>query len=113
MFQLTEKEFKILRSQFVTSSWGGRRYLPYAFTEQGVTMLSSVQHSERAIEVNLAIMSAFVQLRKLSYNYAELRNKIETIEKKYDKQFRIIFEVIRKLIEPPQKTDSEYGFRKE
>jgi len=112
MFQLSEKEFQILRSQIVTSSWGGRRYPPYAFTEQGVAMLSSVLQSKRAVYVNIAIMRTFVQLRKLSYNYAELLQKIEAIEKKYDKQFKIVFDVIRKLIEPPSKTKEEFGFRK-
>jgi hypothetical protein len=112
MFQLSENEFQILRSQIVTSSWGGRRYAPYAFTEQGVAMLSSVLQSERAVYVNIAIMRTFVQLRKLSYNYAELLQKIEEIEQKYDKQFRVIFDVIRQLIEPPSKTKEGFGFRK-
>ena len=91
MFQLSEQEFKILRSQYVISSWGGRRYTPYAFSEQGIAMLSSVLKSDQAINVNISIMRAFVQLRKLSYNYSDLQNKINAIEKKYDQQFGIIF----------------------
>jgi hypothetical protein len=112
MFQLSEEEFQILRSQIVTSSWGGRRYLPYAFTEQGVAMLSSVLQNERAVNVNIAIMRTFVQLRKLSYNYADLLNKIEVIEGKYDKQFRVVFEAIRQLIETPKKSKGKFGFHK-
>ena len=84
MFQLSEVEFKILRSQNVISSWGGRRYPPYAFTEQGVAMLSSVLRSEQAINVNIAVMRAFVQLRRLSYNYSDLLKKVNAMEKKYD-----------------------------
>lgn len=111
MFQLSNNEFENLRSQIVTSNRGGRRYLPYAFTEQGVAMLSSILKSDRAVHVNIAIMRTFVQLRKLTYNYAELRHKIESIERKYDKQFRIVFDIIKKLIEPPQKLKNEFGFR--
>ena len=84
MFQLSNNEFENLRSQIVTSNRGGRRYLPYAFTEQGVAMLSSILKSDRAVHVNIAIMRTFVQLRRLSYNYADLLNKIEAIERKYD-----------------------------
>jgi hypothetical protein len=111
MFQLSENEFESLRSQIVTSNRGGRRYLPYAFTEQGVAMLSTVLKSDRAIHVNIAIMRTFVQLRKLTFNDAELRNKIESVERKYDKQFRIVFDIIRKLIEPLEKSTGEFGFR--
>jgi len=111
MFQLSNDEFEILRSQFVTSNRGGRRYLPYAFTEQGVAMLSTVLKTDRAIQVNIAIMRTFVQLRKLSYNYSELRNKIDKMERKYDNQFKIIFDIIKKLIEPPKKSKGNFGFR--
>ena len=103
MFQVTKEEFKILRSQFVTSSWGGRRYLPYAFTEQGVAMLSSVLNSERAILANIQIMRAFVTLRRVSLTQDDLRRKIDLLEKKYDSQFRIIFTAIRSLLEPSAK----------
>ena len=113
MFQLSEKEFKFLRSQNVISSWGGRRYPPYAFTEQGIAMLSSVLKSDQAINVNISIMRAFVQLRKLSYNYSDLLNKVNAIEKKYDQQFGVIFQAIRKLIEtPPKRFKDKIGFRK-
>jgi hypothetical protein len=112
MFGLSSDEFKMLRSQIVTSNRGGRRYPPYVFTEQGIAMLSSVLQSERAIVVNIAIMRTFVQLRKLSFSYFELVSKIEQIERKYDRQFKVIFDVIRKLIEPPSKPKSEFGFRK-
>ena len=86
--------------------------MPYAFTEQGVAMLSSVLQSERAVYVNIAIMRTFVQLRKLSFNCTELLTNIDTIEKKYDKQFRIVFDVIRQLIESPKKANNDFGFRK-
>ena len=92
MFQLTEIEFQNLKSQIVTSSWGGmRRARPYAFTEQGVAMLSSVLNSERAIRVNIEIMRAFVALRKMLSSHIDLERKIADLEKKYDKQFRIVF----------------------
>jgi hypothetical protein len=102
MFQLTNQEFTILRSQFVTSSqWGGRRYAPYAFTEQGVAMLSSVLSSDRAIEVNIAIMRTFVKLREMIASHKELASKLEEMEKKYDAQFRTVFAAIRELMAPP------------
>ena len=94
-----------LRSQFVTSSsregWGGRRYLPYAFTEQGVAMLSSVLRSPRAIAVNIEIMRAFVRLRQLIASHADLARKLNALEKKYDSQFKIVFDAIRNLMTPP------------
>jgi hypothetical protein len=80
MFVLTRQELNNLRSQIVTSSWGGIRYLPFAFTEQGVAMLSSVLKSEKAIEVNIAIMRTFVQLRKIAYLHKEIFNRIENLE---------------------------------
>ena len=100
-FRLTRIEVVNLRSQIVTSSWGGTRYPPYVFTEQGVAMLSSVLNSERAIMVNIQIMRAFVNLRKAAIHYVALRRKIEEMEKKYDTQFGIVFEAIKKLLEPP------------
>ncbi|MDP8202316.1 MAG: ORF6N domain-containing protein [Candidatus Tenebribacter burtonii] len=111
MYQLTNKEFTILKSQFATSSWGGRRYPPYAFTEQGIAMLSSVLHSKRAINVNIAIMRAFVKLRKLLLTNKELNSKLQEIESKYDKQFRIVFEVLQQLVETPDKPRKEIGFK--
>lgn len=99
MFQLDKKEFDNLRFHFDTSSrWGGRRYLPSVFSEQGVAMLSSVLNSEGAVKVNIEIMRAFVRLRQLlSYN-ADLARKLEALEKKYDAQFRIVFDAIRELM---------------
>jgi len=105
MFRLTAKEMKILRSQIVTSSWGGRRTLPYAFTEQGVAMLSSVLNSERAVQVNIAIMRAFVKLREILTTHRELAEKIAELESKYrqhDDKIQDVFEAIRELLEPPQ-----------
>jgi hypothetical protein len=110
MFQLTREEFKILKSQFATSSWGGTRKLPYAFTEQGVAMLSSVLNSERAILVNIQIMRAFTKLRKMLLAHADLKRKIETMERKYDKQFKIVFEAIKQLLTPPEKPKRRIGF---
>ena len=98
MFQLTSSEWSNLKSQSVTSSHGGRRSLPYAFTEQGVAMLSSVLNSERAIEVNIAIMRTFVQLRELMIENKMLAQKIEHLERKYDGQFREVFYVIGKIL---------------
>jgi hypothetical protein len=105
MFQLNAEETDSLRSQFVTSNLGrgGRRYLPYAFTEQGVAMLSSVLKSPRAVQVNIAIMRAFVRLRQLLATHRDLAEKLAEMEKKYDKQFKIVFEIIRQLMEPPTK----------
>ena len=88
----------------MTSRWGGRRYLPYVFTEQGVAMLSSVLNSERAIEVNIAIMRAFVKLRQILLTNKELAQKLEELEHKYqlhEQDIQVIFEAIKKLIEPP------------
>ncbi len=102
MFQLTEVEFRNLKSQFVTSSWGGlRRALPYAFTEQGIAMLSSVLRSRRAIQVNIQIMRTFVRLRRILATHKELAKKLEQLERKYDIQFREVFDAIRMLMEPP------------
>jgi hypothetical protein len=101
MFRLTHEEAEILRSQFVTSrSWGGRRYLPYAFTEQGVAMLSSVLRSQRAVDVNIEIMRAFVRLRQMLRENADLSRRLDALEKKYDAQFRVVFDAIRELMEP-------------
>jgi hypothetical protein len=105
-FQLTSGEFQLLKSQIVTSSWGGlRRALPYAFTEQGVAMLSSVLHSVRAIQVNIAIMRAFVQLRQVLAGHAEFAGKLAELEKKiegHDTSIRSLFDAVRQLMAPPQ-----------
>jgi len=98
MFELTDEEFANLRSQSVTSSWGGQRYPPFAFTEQGVAMLSGVLKSTRAIETNIAIMRTFVALRKLMLSNSQLATKIKQLEKKYDQRFKIVFDTIQQLI---------------
>lgn len=113
MFQLTEGEVKVMVSQNVIPSkqtLGG--YLPYAFTEQGIAMLSSVLRSRRAILVNIQIMRAFVNLRRIALTYAGLKHKIEEMEKKYDKQFAIVFRTIKQFLEPPPvKEKPPIGFR--
>src|SRR6478736_7317782 len=101
MFQLTAREFRNLKSQIVTSSWGGSRKAPYAFTEQGVAMLSSVLRSARAVRVNVAIMRAFVRVREMLLSNADLARKLSALEKKYDTQFKVVFDAIRELMTPP------------
>ena len=96
----------------MTSSWGGIRYQPFAFTEQGVAMLSGILKSERAVEVNIAIMRTFVQLRKLMSSNKELAKKINDMENKYDEQFHVIFEAIKQLIIEENKPRKVIGFRK-
>jgi hypothetical protein len=114
MFQLTVDEAKTLRSQFVTSkSRGGSRYLPRAFTEQGVAMLSSVLRSEKAALVNIEIMRAFVRLRQILQQNVELARKLDALEKRYDAQFRVVFDAIRDLMTPPVKPRGRIGFRVE
>jgi hypothetical protein len=113
MFQLTRDEVEELnRSQIVIGSQKHRdpRFSPYAFTEQGVAMLSSVLRSKRAALVNVAIMQAFVKLRQLLSSNAELARKLQNLEKKYDSQFRVVFEAIRQLMTPPQSERKEIGF---
>ncbi len=114
MFPLINKEVTILKSQFVTSSWGGaRRANPYAFTEQGVAMLSSVLNSERAVQVNIAIMRAFVKLRRILSSNKELAHKLKELEgkiEKHDEEIQAIFDAIRQLMTPPKKSKREIGF---
>jgi len=110
MFRLTREEVTHLRSQIVTSSYGGRRYLPFAFTEQGVAMLSSVLHGSRAVKVNIEIMRAFVKLRQLLATHVDLARKLEDLEKKYDSQFRVVFEAIRQLMTEPEPPRKQVGF---
>jgi hypothetical protein len=111
MFQLTYQEFRILKSQFVTSNWGGiRRAMPYAFTEQGVAMLSSVLNSPRAISVNVEIMRTFARLRQMLSSHSDLSRKLENLEKKYDAQFKVVFDAIRQLMAPPKSTRRQIGF---
>jgi len=115
MFQLSQEEAaKLSRSQFVTMKRGYNiKYLPYAFTENGVAMLSSVLKSDRALAVNIQIMRTFTRLRKLLLTHRELRQKIEEMEKKYDDQFRVVFDAIRKLMIPPEKKKRKIGFKRE
>jgi phage regulator Rha-like protein len=95
MFQLNEEESENLRFHFGTSSqWGGRRYSPYAFTEQGVAMLSCVLRSKRAVQVNIEIMRAFVRLRQILASNKELAKRLDELEKKYDAQFKVVFDAI-------------------
>jgi phage regulator Rha-like protein len=114
MFQLTGEEATALRSQFVTLKTGrGQhgKYRPYAFTEQGVAMLSSVLHSERAIQVNIAIMRAFVELREIISSNKGLARRLNELEKKYDSQFRVVFEAIRELMTEPELKTKRIGFK--
>lgn len=138
MFQLTKEEVDLLRSQFVTSKSdsrlnqgeseilrsqfviskigeqrGGRRFLPYAFTEQGVAMLSSVLNSPRAIAVNIAIMRTFIRLRRMLASHADLARKLEALEKKYDAQFKVVFDAIRQLMATPEPKRRRIGFHRE
>ena len=102
-----------IQPQFVTSSWGGRRYAPYVFTEQGVAMLSSVLNSERAVQVNIVIMRAFVKLRQLISTHRELAHKFEQLEKKvekHDHEIHAIFEAIRRLMVSPDNPKRRIGF---
>jgi hypothetical protein len=94
-----------------SSSWGGRRHLPYAFTEQGVAMLSSVLRSARAIQVNIEIMRAFVRLRQMLQTNVESAKKLDALEKRYDVQFRVVFDAIRELMAPRVKAKRPIGFR--
>lgn len=113
MFQLNESEWEDLRCQIgISKGSGGRRYAPYVFTEQGVAMLSSVLRSPRAIEVNIEIMRAFVRLRQFIADHKDLAHKLEELEKKYDEKFRVVFEAIRQLMQPPPgKPQRKIGFR--
>jgi hypothetical protein len=111
MFELSADELENLICQIGTSSWGGTRYMPMAFTEQGVAMLSSVLSSGRAIKVNIQIMRAFTQLRQMILSHDDLRRKIEAIEEKYDRQFRIVFVAIKELLRIESNPKKRIGFR--
>ncbi|OGS80676.1 MAG: hypothetical protein A2061_06430 [Gallionellales bacterium GWA2_59_43] len=103
MFQLSREEFSDLKSQTVISSRGGARLAaPYAFTEQGIAMLSSVLHSERAIQANIEVMRAFVRQRQMLASNAELSRRLNALEKKYDIRFKAVFEAIRELTTPTE-----------
>jgi len=115
MFSLTEQETANLRSQIVTSSspsanWGGRRNMPLAFTEQGVAMLSSVLKSDQAVQVNVEIMRAFVRLRDLVAHDRALARRLNDLESRYDRQFKVVFDAIRALMAPPPAPKRRIGF---
>lgn len=113
MFQLSSEEFKNLIFHSGISSWGGTRKLPYAFTENGIAMLSSVLNSKRAIAVNIQIMRTFTRIREMLATNTELARKIETLEKKYDSQFKVVFDAIRQLMIPPETKKKKIGFKRE
>lgn len=115
MFQLDAAEFANLKSQIVTSSWGGVRTPPYAFTEQGVAMLSSVLRSERAVRVNIEIVRAFVRMRQLLAANADLARRLAALEQKYDAQFKVVFDAIRDLMAPPPEEPKrgKFGFARD
>jgi len=110
MFQLDKDEWANLRSQVVTSNRGGTRYAPYAFTEQGVSMLSSVLKSSRAVQVNIEIMRAFVRLRRMLAEHRDLAQRLDELEQRYDKQFSAVFDAIRQLMTPPSQSKRPIGF---
>jgi hypothetical protein len=110
MFQVTQKEFTGLRSQNVISKRGGRRYPPYAFTEQGVAMLSSVLRSDQAVRVNVEIMRVFVRLRQTLSTHEQLARRLDALERQYDARFRAVFKAIRQLVEGESKPSKRIGF---
>lgn len=112
MFQLTAEETRDLRFQIGTSSWGGSRYRPYAFTEQGVAMLSGVLRSARAVQVNVEVMRAFVRLRRMAASREDLARKIEELEEKYDSKFSVVFDALRELMAAPEASDRPIGFER-
>ena len=113
MFKLTKEEFENLRCQIGTSSWGGQRYLPYAFTENGVAMLSGILNSKRAIQVNIQIMRTFTKIREMILTHKELKQNIEKIEQRvegHEQYFKIVFDALKQLMEPDIKTSKKIGF---
>ncbi len=110
MFQLSKGEFDILKSQIVISSWGGVRKLPLAFTEQGVAMLSGILNSDKAIEVNIQIMRAFVKLRHIAIEHAELRREVEQLRELTEERFEVVFAVLDKLVADDQEPNKKIGF---
>jgi len=114
MIQLSKEQYESLRSQVGALKRGEHaKYLPYAFTEQGVAMLSSVLKSRRAIQVNIAIMRSFVKIREMLSAHKDLARKLEEMEKKYDSQFRVVFDAIRELMRPPEPVKLKIGFGRE
>jgi hypothetical protein len=111
MFQLSLEEFTHLRSQIATARWGGRRTPPYAFTEHGAVMLASVLNSPIAVHASIEVVRAFVRLRQLLASHEELARKLMTLEKKYDAQFKVVFDAIRALMKPPEPKRRSIGFQ--
>ena len=113
MFQLSKEETELWKSQIVMTNKErmGLRRRPYAFTQEGIAMLSGVLNSERAIHVNIGIMRAFVKFRQMLSSNAQLARKLKALEKKYDEQFAVVFKAIRALMEPPEKKKREIGFK--
>jgi len=114
VFFLTEKEWENLKSQFATSSWGGRRTLPYAFTEHGVLMLSSVLNSDRAVQVNIQIMRIYTKLREMIVSNKDILLKMEQLEKKvsnHDEEIKLVFEYLKQLLNPPQAPRKRIGYK--
>jgi hypothetical protein len=114
MFQLTEKELENLKSQNATSSWGGRRKKPYAFTEHGVLMLSSVLNSDRAIQVNIQIMRIYSKLRSMIMDHKDILQKLERLEGKvikHDEEFKVVFDYLRELLNPKTEPVRKIGFK--
>ncbi|WP_457553767.1 ORF6N domain-containing protein [Desulfobacula sp.] len=110
MFQLTKTEFSNLKSQFVTSSWGGIRKMPSAFTEQGVAMLSGILNSDRAIQVNIQIMRTFTKLRHMIAGHEELKKAVDELREQTDKRFEVVFSVLDKLLIDDEKPKKKIGF---
>lgn len=117
MFQLTKEEYEHLRLQFATSNEkvgrGGRRYLPYAFTENGVAMLSSVLRSKKAVQVNIAIMRVFNRFRHLLESHQELAKRLDELESKYDQNFKTVFDALRNMMNEPEQPKRQIGFHAE
>ena len=112
MFQLTRDEFESLRSQSVISKRGGRRHLPYAFTEHGALMAANILNGKRAIQASVQVVRAFIKLRKILTSNAELARKVSELGRKYDSQFRVVFDAIRHLMTPPPMPRKQIGFTK-
>jgi hypothetical protein len=108
--QVTKEEFDNLMFHFGTSRWGGTRKLPYVFTENGVAMLSSVLSSPRAIQVNISIMRTFIKIREMLATHKDLARKLGAMEKKYDQQFKVVFDAIRELTKPAEISKEKIGF---
>jgi hypothetical protein len=113
MFELTQEEFKNLRTQFASSSWGGSRYPPFAFTEHGAVMLASILNSETAVKASLFVVRTFVKLRQLTGSYKELAEKVVQLEEKYDTQLEYVFQAIQELSEQKNEPRTLIGFKKE